>query len=67
MIPMKQPEYFTNEELQKAFKDCRFIKDSKESNISTLYPIYWHIWKNDYYVYSYGTDNEQDFWRVIYF
>ncbi len=67
MIPMKQPVYFTRHKLLMAFKDCKIIKDSKESNISTLYPIYWHIWKNDDYVYSYGTGDEQNFWKVIYF
>lgn len=66
MIPMKQPEYFTRHELLRAFKSCKIIKDNKESNISTLYPIYWHISKNDDYVYSYGTENEQDFWKVIF-
>jgi len=40
------------------------VKDRSERNLSTLYPIYYHIFKNNRLVASYGTDNEVDFWRV---
>lgn len=66
MVPCRQPEYFTRRELESAFKGCHIIKDNKESNISTLYPLYYHIWKNNDYVYSYGTGDEQNFWKVIF-
>lgn len=61
----RMPEALTREELEKLFRNFQIIKDRSEQNLSSLYPIYWLIYRDDSYVTTYGTDDEICFFHVI--
>jgi len=60
----RMPGSLTKDELEKLFRSFQIIKDRSDYNLSTLYPIYWLIYKGTDYITTYGTDNEEDFFQI---
>lgn len=61
----RMPAALSRKELEKLFRNFQILKDRSAYNQSTLYNIYWCIYKNDHYVTTYGTDDENSFFHVI--
>ena len=60
----KMPEAISRDEFKALFRYFQIIKDHSERNQSTLYPIYWHIFKDSDWITTYGTDDEICFFYV---
>ncbi len=58
------PEALTREDMVAIFNGFQIIKDHSEQNMSSLYPIYWHIFRDSDWITTYGTDDENSFFHV---